>query len=239
VLEMTRPFLMPKNTHKEITMKVKLMLDTKKFENKPTGFETGGVQKRITQTEIEIEDLAIGLCNGMTCKPALLNGTKSVDWIQQQVFALDFDHDTTIDEELQNCNRLGIIPVFGYTSFSHSEEEHHFRLVFVADEVITETLPVFTANTAGTVEGSKAFKTITSITIPAHDGTGATTSIGFGDLLGLPYKLAHNTVDAAYVDNAKESTAPTVAVSSTAIESNTIDLNTALSGKVVDVYLKV
>lgn len=119
-------------------MKVKLMLDTKKFENKPTGSETGGVQKRIAQTEIEIEDLAIGLCNGMTCKPALLNGTKSVDWIQQQVFALDFDHDTTIDEELQKCNRLDIIPVFGYTSFSHSEEEHHFRLVFVADEVITD-----------------------------------------------------------------------------------------------------
>lgn len=119
-------------------MKVKLMLDTKKFDNKPTGFETGGVQKRISQTEIEIEDLAIGLCNGMTCKPALLNGTKSVDWVQQQVFALDFDHDTTIEKELQNCNRLGIQPVFGYTSFSHSEEEHHFRLVFLTDEVITD-----------------------------------------------------------------------------------------------------
>lgn len=119
-------------------MKVKLMLDKKKFDNKPTGYETGGVQKRICQTEIEIEDLAIGLCNGMTCKPALLNGTKSVDWISQNVFALDFDHDTTIEKELQNCNTLGIIPVFGYTSFSHSEQEHHFRLVFVTDEVITD-----------------------------------------------------------------------------------------------------
>ncbi|WP_099466707.1 hypothetical protein [Konateibacter massiliensis] len=119
-------------------MLVKLMLDIKKFDKKPTGYETGGVQKRISQTEIEIEDLAIGLCNGMTCKPALLNGTKSVDWIQQQVFMLDFDHDTTIEKELQNCNTYGIMPVFGYTSFSHSEEEHHFRLVFVADEVITD-----------------------------------------------------------------------------------------------------
>jgi len=119
-------------------MIVKLMLDTKKFDNKPTGYETGALQKRISQTEIEIEDLAIGLCNGMTCKPALLNGTKSVDWIQQQVFTLDFDHDTTIKRELDNCNRLGITPVFGYTSFSHSEEEHHFRLVFVTDEVITD-----------------------------------------------------------------------------------------------------
>ncbi|MBP2638436.1 MAG: hypothetical protein H6Q72_4343 [Firmicutes bacterium] len=108
-----------------------------------------------------------------------------------------------------------------------------------ADEAITETLPAFTVDTAGTVTGSKAFKTVTSITIPAHDGTGATTAIGFGAKLGLPYKLAHNTVLAAYLDNAKEATAPTVTVSSTAIESNTMTLNTALSGKIVDAYLMI
>lgn len=114
------------------------MLDTKRFNNKPTGYETGALQKRISQTEIEIEDLAIGLCNGMTCKPALLNGTKSVDWISQSVFALDFDDNTTIEKELQNCDRLGIKPVFAYTSFSHTEEHHKFRLVFVNDDVITD-----------------------------------------------------------------------------------------------------
>jgi len=108
-----------------------------------------------------------------------------------------------------------------------------------AGEAITETLPAFTVDTAGSVTGSKAFKTITSITIPAHDGTGATTAIGFGEKLGLPYKLAHNTVLSAYLDNAKEGTAPTVTISTTAIESNTIDLNSALASKVVDAYLMV
>lgn len=107
------------------------------------------------------------------------------------------------------------------------------------DEVITETLPAFTVDTAGTVTGNKAFKTITKITIPAHDGTGATTAIGFGEKLGLPYKLSHNTVMNAYLDNVKESTAPTVTISPTALESNAIDLNSALNGKVVDVYLLV
>lgn len=106
-----------------------------------------------------------------------------------------------------------------------------------ADEVITETLPVFTVDTAGTVTGSKAFKTITKVTIPAHDGLAATTSIGFGEKLGVPYKLAHNTVLFATLDNTLEGTAPTVAVSSSAIESNTVDLNSALDSKVVDVYL--
>lgn len=107
------------------------------------------------------------------------------------------------------------------------------------DEAITETLPVFTVDTAGTVTGSKAFKTVTKITIPAHDGTGATTAIGTGAKLGIPYKLTHNTNLFAFLDNTKEGTAPTVAVSSTALESNTITLNSALNAKKVDAYFVV
>lgn len=41
-----------------------------------------------------------------------------------------------------------------------------------------EILPAFTVNTTGTVTGSLYFATVTSIVIPAHDGTGATTAIG-------------------------------------------------------------
>ena len=108
-----------------------------------------------------------------------------------------------------------------------------------ADEVITEDLPAFSVDAAGTVTGNKAFKAVTAVSIPAMDGAGATVSIGFGEKLGLPFKLPHNTVLAAYVNNAKEGTTPTVAVSATAVESNTIDLNTALDGHVVDAYLIV
>jgi hypothetical protein len=108
-----------------------------------------------------------------------------------------------------------------------------------AGEVITETLPAFTVDTAGTVTGNKAFKTITKVTIPAHDGTGATTSIGFGAKLGLPYKLAHNTVLYAYRGDTREGTAPTVTTSTTVMESNTVTLNSALNGTTVDIYLMV
>ena len=107
------------------------------------------------------------------------------------------------------------------------------------DKAITETLPAFTVDTAGTVAGAKAFKTVTKVTIPAMDGAGATVSIGFGDIIGLPFKLSHNTVLATYKDNIIEGTAATVAVSATAIESNTIDLNSALDGDPIDVYLIV
>jgi hypothetical protein len=69
------------------------------------------------------------------------------------------------------------------------------------------------------------------------DGTGATISIGWGDKLGLPLKLSHNTVLFAFLNNTLEGTAPTVTVSSSVLSSNTIDLNSALNGTKVDVYL--
>jgi len=107
------------------------------------------------------------------------------------------------------------------------------------DETITETLPVFTVDTCGSVVGSKAFKTVTKITIPAHDGTGATTAIGYGDKLGLPYLLTHNTLLMTFLNNVLEGTAATITSSATLISSNTIDLNSALNGTVVDAYLIV
>lgn len=105
-----------------------------------------------------------------------------------------------------------------------------------AGTAITETLTAFTVDTAGTVTGAKAFKTITSITIPAHDGTGATTAIGYGEKLGLPDKLPANTVVLASLGGVKEGTAPTVAVSSSALESNTVDLNSSLNSSAVDIW---
>lgn len=106
----------------------------------------------------------------------------------------------------------------------------------IGGNVITETLPIFTVNTATTVVGAKAFKTVTSIAIPAHDGTGATTAIGFGDVLGLPDKLAHNTLLRTFLANVLEATAATVTTSTTALSGNTIDLNSALNGTAVDAY---
>lgn len=104
--------------------------------------------------------------------------------------------------------------------------------------VITEDLPAFTVNTAGIVTGSKAFATVTSVVIPAHDDTGATTSVGTSDKLGLGFHLSRNTVVSAYLNGVLESTAPTVATSSTALESNTVDLNSATDGTevLVDFY---
>lgn len=101
------------------------------------------------------------------------------------------------------------------------------------NRALTETLPAFTVNTTGTVTGTKAFKTVTSITIPAHDGTGATTAIGTGPALGLPQTLDENSVQEAYLGGAKEGTAPTVTTSATVLASNTVTLNSTLNGTAV------
>jgi hypothetical protein len=106
-----------------------------------------------------------------------------------------------------------------------------------ANEEITETIAL---NGVTTVEGAKAFKTVTQIDLPVEVHTDTDTiSVGFGNKIGLPYKLSHNTILYAFFDNTKEATAPTVTISSTDIESNTAKLNSALNGKIVDIYLVV
>jgi len=104
--------------------------------------------------------------------------------------------------------------------------------------VITEALPAFTVNTAGTVTGAKAFATVTSFVIPAHDGTGATTALGHGAALGLGVHLARNTVISAFFGGVLEGTAPTVTTSATVLSSNTADLDSASDGSavIIDFY---
>jgi hypothetical protein len=104
---------------------------------------------------------------------------------------------------------------------------------------ITETLPAFTAGANGTVTGSKAFATVTNVTVPA---TGASTnvSVGVGSKLGLHHKLPLNTVSFAFLSNVREATAPTVAVDAANLSGNTATLNSAIPGaQVVDIYYKV
>jgi len=103
---------------------------------------------------------------------------------------------------------------------------------------ITETLPAFTVDTAGTVTGNKAFRSVTSITIPAHDGNGATTAVGYGSKLGLGHRLSRNSVFAAFLNGVREATAPVVTTDATTLCNNTVTLNSAVNGNpvVIDYY---
>lgn len=78
------------------------------------------------------------MASGCTFKPAYLNGTKSIDFISQELFGLDFDKNTTIEIELNRCKELNIMPVFAYTTFSHKPEHHKFRLIFRNKDIVCD-----------------------------------------------------------------------------------------------------
>lgn len=107
------------------------------------------------------------------------------------------------------------------------------------DEEISETLPIFTANSATTVSGSLAFKTVTEISIPAHDGLGATTEIGFGNKFGLPYMLeADELVTVKLFDKAADT--GTVTPDADELEKNVFAINGTPDGtKDIDLYIIV
>lgn len=98
-------------------------------------------------------------------------------------------------------------------------------------KAISENFAITNAQNGATT-GAKAFKTVTSVVIPAQtNGSGCTMSVGTGAKLGL--KACMVTADHfmhAGFGGVKEATAPTIVASATAVESNTATLNSALDG---------
>lgn len=110
-----------------------------RFKDKPQGKQCGWVQKSLAQVNITIENLADALVHGASFKPGvLLGGNKAENWIEQQLFGLDFDDGIRIEEAYNKVISLGITPCFMYTTFSHKEEHHKFRMIFCNDTVITD-----------------------------------------------------------------------------------------------------
>lgn len=105
-----------------------------------------------------------------------------------------------------------------------------------AGTALSETI---TSTGAATVVGTKAFATVTKITLPAlAEPDGETISVGLAEAFGLPYKLPYDTIIKIY----RAGTATTVASSSfsaTVLSSNYIVPTLALNATQVDVYLIV
>lgn len=119
--------------------KIKCMYFNHRFNEKPQGKQCGWVQNSLTQSDITIENLADALCHGASFKPGvLIGGNKAENWYQQQLFGLDFDDGIRIEEAYNKVISLGITPCFMYTTFSHKEEHHKFRMIFCNDTVITD-----------------------------------------------------------------------------------------------------
>ena len=112
------------------------MLDSQRWSYKPKD-QMGLIVKRAKITDITLEELADDLVHGASFRPGILIGGKgAANWKRQQVFALDIEHSHTIEEAYKKSISLGLIPCFMYTSFSHTDEDHRFRMVYCADRVI-------------------------------------------------------------------------------------------------------
>ncbi len=99
----------------------------------------------------------------------------------------------------------------------------------IRGETITDEIVTGADQTSASVSASsKAFKTVTSITIPGQDGPSAQFNIGYNDALGLPFKQRVNGNFRTYFNGALEGTAATVTTDATDVAENVIDLNTAL-----------
>lgn len=129
--------------------KVTLNIDSKEYIKKPTGSETGAIQKRIgtSKTEMTVQELAEAITSGRTFKAAALNGNKNTDWESQQVFCLDIDNDDASVKKyglltpIKAYGRfvtLGLAPAFYYESFSSTTEKPKFRMVFILEKVVDD-----------------------------------------------------------------------------------------------------
>jgi hypothetical protein len=99
---------------------------------------------------------------------------------------------------------------------------------------ITDTIALVDATE---VAGTKAFKTVTQIVLPARNAPGDTVSIGQGAKLGLPFKQTRNRVLAAYLNNTREGTMPTVVADNDELEKNVATLSSALNGNPVHIVM--
>lgn len=74
-------------------------------------------------------------------------GASSRHWKSQQLFAIDVDNEKyhspdderyiTIEKAIAMCKDKGVPPAFIYTTYSHKEDHHKFRVVFALSKEIT------------------------------------------------------------------------------------------------------
>ena len=141
----------------ELTDDIYAMFDTKEFKEKPKPNEIGGIKHRIenglSAGSYNLKSLKEEITKGKTCIPA---GIKSKnDWVNKesfyQIFMVDIDNvirvnkqntritvdderHVTVDDVVEYCKSINLEPTFIYYTFSHTEQQHKFRLVYVLEK---------------------------------------------------------------------------------------------------------
>lgn len=119
------------------------MLDNVRYSTKPEDKEIPLLNNRIIRQPVELrpEELAQELMRGKTFMPAYFverSGRifrQNEYWHSQEIVALDIDKEMSVEDALKEFENRAC---FLYTTFSHSEQLHKFRVVFVLDKKITD-----------------------------------------------------------------------------------------------------
>lgn len=119
-------------------MRVNVSIDNAGNKVKAYGREIPRMKRRVAGNwqEIELQELAdLNGNEGYAIIPAHLeSGTAACNCTSMQLFALDFDHGCTFGGIKGRCDSIGLGIAYAYHTFSSSDKEEKFHIVFVLEE---------------------------------------------------------------------------------------------------------
>lgn len=122
-------------------MMYKISLEPTKRKCKPDQRTIGHLTNVIGQYTVDLSLREIAVCvgsQGQSFCPAVFHAPKRCEdnYVQQQLFALDFDNGITFDEVKERADELHLAIAFAYHSFRSSEAQEKFRVIFVHEIVV-------------------------------------------------------------------------------------------------------
>lgn len=130
------------------------MFDTKEHTSKPDGKEVAIIKNRIPNLQMQynkLDEILDNIVKGKTIIPAGIKANAKANFKEQAVFLVDFDNTkngqkisitdrehVTMNQILDYCKKINFMPTFAYYTFSHTEQQHKFRLGYVLSKSITD-----------------------------------------------------------------------------------------------------
>lgn len=128
--------------------------DEIEYSHKPKEFVVQ-IKNRIQENNFSIynsvEQIENEIIRGKTCIPSAIKGNPKENWRMQQVFFIDFDNKideenitiensnhVSVDKIIDYCKSINLLPTIIYNTFSHTEQQHKFRLVYIFEQPIVD-----------------------------------------------------------------------------------------------------
>ena len=83
-----------------MTGKIKVHIDPKGYDEKPSGKEIGGIKSRLQKgtspSLVTLEELVQKIRTGHSISPGIMDGMSTKDWKEQQLFMVDIDNEESL-----------------------------------------------------------------------------------------------------------------------------------------------